>query len=89
VNKSELIGVVAITANITKGDAKVVVDAVLDNVALALASGDSVALLGFGTFSVKDRAARQGRNPATGAAMTIAAKRSAVFKAGKALNDQV
>jgi DNA-binding protein HU-beta len=89
VNKSELIDAVAITAKITKVAAKVAVDAVLDNVALALASGDSVALLGFGTFSVKDRAARQGRNPATGAAMTIAAKRSAVFKAGKALNDQV
>lgn len=88
-NKAELTDAVAASANLTKSDAGNAVDAVFGAVESALAKGDSVSLIGFGTFSVSDRAARTGRNPRTGETIQIAASRAAKFKAGKALKDAV
>ena len=88
-NKGELIEAVAAAADLTKADATKAVDAVLDTVTRALKKGDQVAIVGFGSFSVKSRAARQGRNPKTGAAIDIPASRVPGFKAGKALKDAV
>ena len=73
----------------SKAQASHAVDAVLDGISGALSNGDSVALVGFGTFSVRHRAAREGRNPSTGEAMHIAASNVPGFKAGKALKDAV
>lgn len=87
VNKSELTDAVAAAADLPKAAAGRAVDAVLDAVTKALASGEQVSLVGFGTFAVKERAARTGRNPKTGAAIEIAASRQAAFKPGKALKD--
>lgn len=88
-NKSELIDAVATGADISKADAGRAVDAVVNTVSGALKSGDSVTLVGFGTFLVRDRAARTGRNPKTGAVLQIAASKVPAFKAGKALKDAV
>lgn len=88
-NKSELIDVVAQNAGVTKASAGEVVEATLDAIADALSGGDSVALVGFGTFSVRERGARTGRNPRTGESIAIAASRIPAFKAGKALKDAV
>lgn len=88
-NKSELIDAIAAEADISKADASRALDATLDTVTKALKKGDSVSLVGFGTFSVKDRAARTGRNPQTGQPIQIAAARIPGFKAGKALKDAV
>lgn len=88
-NKSELIDVVASNAGVTKASAGQAVEATLDAIADALKSGDSVALVGFGTFSVRERGARTGRNPRTGESIQIAASRVPAFKAGKALKDAV
>ncbi len=88
-NKGELIEAVAAAADLTKADATKAVDAVLDTITRALRKGDQVAIVGFGSFSVKSRAARQGRNPKTGAAIDIPASRVPGFKAGKALKDAV
>ena len=88
-NKGELIDAVAGSADLSRADATKAVDAVLDNVTKALAGGDSVSLVGFGTFSVKQRAARTGRNPRTGEPIQIAASKVPGFKAGKALKDAV
>lgn len=88
-NKSELIDAIADTAKLTKTDASGALDAVINSVTNALKEGDSVTLVGFGTFSVKDRAERQGRNPQTGEAITIKAAKIPSFKAGKALKDAV
>lgn len=88
-NKSELIDAIAASADITKADAGRAVDGFVDAVSKALSSGDSVALVGFGTFSVKERAERKGRNPQTGEEITIAAAKIPSFKAGKALKDSV
>ena len=88
-NKSELIDVVAQNAGVTKASAGEVVEATLDAIADALSGGDSVALVGFGTFSVRERGARTGRNPRTGESIAIAASRIPAFKAGKALKDEV
>lgn len=88
-NKSELIDVVAQNADITKASAGQAVEAALDAIAGALKSGDTVALVGFGTFSVRERGARTGRNPRTGETIEIAASRVPAFKAGKALKDAV
>ena len=74
---------------ITKKEAAAAIDAVFDVVKDALAAGDKVSLVGFGSFSVKERAAREGRNPRTGKPLKIAAKKVPVFKAGKALKDAV
>ena len=89
VNKTELIDNIAASADISKADAGRALDAVVDSITGALRKGDSVALVGFGTFAVKDRAARTGRNPQTGAAIQIPAARVPGFKAGKALKDAV
>ena len=88
-NKGDLIEAVAAGANLSKADASRAVDAVLDGITGALKSGGSVSLVGFGTFSVKARAARQGRNPRTGETIQIAASKVPGFKAGKALKDAV
>ncbi len=88
-NKGELIDAVAASAGLSRADATKAVDAVLDNVTSALSGGDSVSLVGFGTFSVKARAARMGRNPRTGEAIQIKASKVPGFKAGKALKDAV
>lgn len=88
-NKSELIDAMAEAADISKSSAGRALDALTDSIALALKNGDTVSIIGFGTFSVKERAARSGRNPQTGAAIEIAASKSPAFKAGKALKDAV
>lgn len=87
-NKGELINAVA-AAGLTKKDAGIAVDAVFGAIGDALAKGDSVQLIGFGSFSVKERAAREGRNPRTGETVKIAAAKVPAFKAGKALKDKV
>jgi DNA-binding protein HU-beta len=88
-NKAELIDAVAAKADLSKADAGKAVDAVVQAITEALGRGDQVSLVGFGTFSVKHRAARSGRNPRTGEAMEIAASSQPGFKAGKALKDAV
>ncbi len=86
-NKSELIDAVAESADLTKASATRAVDAVIDAITETLKKGDTVALLGFGTFLVRERAARSGRNPRTGETIKIAASKVPAFKAGKALKD--
>ncbi len=88
-NKSELIEAIAGSADISKAAAGRAIDAVVESVTNALKNGDQVTLIGFGTFSVKDRAARTGRNPQTGAEIQIAAAKIPSFKAGKGLKDAV
>jgi DNA-binding protein HU-beta len=88
-NKGELIEAVAGAANQSRADATRAVDAVLDSVTRTLRSGGSVSLVGFGTFTVKSRAARTGRNPRTGETIQIKASKVPGFKAGKALKDAV
>ena len=88
-NKSDLVNAIADSAGLTKADAGRAVDAFVDSVTGALQAGDSVSLIGFGTFTVRDRAARMGRNPRTGEAIQIKASKNPAFKAGKALKDAV
>ncbi|MDP5053943.1 MAG: HU family DNA-binding protein [Congregibacter sp.] len=88
-NKSELIDAIASAADINKSDAGRALDAVVDSITDTLKRGDQVALVGFGTFSVKHRAARDGRNPQTGETIKIKASNVPGFKAGKALKDAV
>ena len=88
-NKTELIAEIAKKAELTKKDAEKALAATLETVAGALANGDKVQLVGFGSFETKKREARVGRNPKTKEAITIPASRVPVFKAGKALKDQV
>ncbi len=88
-NKAELIDAVAEGADISKADATRAVDTVVDQITKALKKGEQVTLVGFGTFAVKDRAARTGRNPRTGEALNIPASKVPGFKAGKALKDAV
>ena len=88
-NKTELVANVAEKAGLTKKDAEKAVGAVFESIEEALVEGDKIQLIGFGTFEVKDRAARTGRNPQTGKEIKIAASRNPVFKAGKALKDAV
>lgn len=88
-NKSELVDAIAASADISKAAAGRALDSMVESITGALAQGDSVTLIGFGTFSVKDRAARTGRNPQTGAEIKIAAARVPGFKAGKSLKDAV
>lgn len=88
-NKSELIQAVAADAGLTKTQAAQAVDAFETAITAALAKGDSVTLVGFGTFAVSERAERTGRNPKTGEPLTIAAAKAVKFKAGKALKDAV
>lgn len=88
-NKSELIEAIAESADLTKADAGRALDAVIEAVTEALKKGDTVSLVGFGSFAVKERAERQGRNPQTGNSITIKAAKIPSFKAGKALKDAV
>lgn len=88
-NRAELIAKVAEKAEITKKDADKAVSAVFESIEDALAEGDKVALIGFGTFEVRERAARVGRNPRTGEEITIEATKAPAFKAGKQLKDRV
>ena len=88
-NKVDFVGAVADAAELSKADAARAVDAVIDVVTKALKKGDTVTLVGFGTFSVRKRAARQGRNPQTGDTIKIKASKNPAFKAGKALKDAV
>ena len=88
-NKAELIGKVAELADCTKADADKVIDAVFDAITAALKGGDEVRLVGFGSFSVTNRAAKEGRNPRTGATIKIAASKAPKFSAGKGLKDAV
>lgn len=88
-NKAELVEAVAGKAALSKAEAARALDATLDAITRALKKGDRVAVVGFGTFAVRKRAARVGRNPKTGAPIRIAAVRTAAFKAGKALKDSV
>ena len=88
-NKSDLVDAIADSAGLSKADAGRALDAVVDTITGALQSGDSVSLVGFGTFTVRDRAARTGRNPRTGQTIQIAASKNPAFKAGKALKDAV
>ena len=88
-NKAQLIDAVAVAADLPKTVASRALDAVLDSISKSLSEGDSVALIGFGTFTVKERAARVGRNPKTGAEIQIKAAKVPNFKAGKALKDAV
>ncbi|HHV35498.1 MAG TPA: HU family DNA-binding protein [Syntrophomonadaceae bacterium] len=88
-NKAELIGSVAEKASMPKKDAEKAVNAVFASIEEALANGEKVQLVGFGTFEVRDRAARTGRNPQTGEEIQIAATRVPAFRAGKALKGAV
>lgn len=88
-NKTELIAAVAEKAELSKKDAEKAVKAFTDVVSEELVKGEKIQLVGFGTFEVSERAAREGRNPKTGEAMPIAASKSPKFKAGKALKDMV
>ena len=88
-NKAELIAAVAEKADVKKADADKVIKALTDVIAAELKADQKVQLVGFGTFEVSTRAAREGRNPRTGETMTIAASKAPKFKAGKALKDLV
>lgn len=88
-NKAQLIDAIASDANLTKADAKRALDSFVDTTTAALKKGDRVALVGFGSFSVSKRNARTGRNPQTGKAITIAAKKVVKFKAGADLSGAV
>jgi DNA-binding protein HU-beta len=88
-NKAELIEAIADAADLTKADASRALDGMVNAITGALKKGDTVSLVGFGSFLVKERAARQGRNPQTGKTITIAAAKIPSFKAGKALKDAV
>ena len=88
-NKSELVASVAEVAELTKKDAEKAVNAVFASVQKALVEDDKVQIIGFGTFEVRTRAARKGRNPQTGETIEIPASKNPVFKAGKALKETV
>ena len=88
-NKAQLTDAVAAATDSSKAEAGRAVEATLSAIGSALAGGDSVALVGFGTFNVRHRAARMGRNPQTGASIQIAASKSVGFKAGKALKESL
>ena len=88
-NKTELVAAVAEQAGLSKKDAEAAVKAFTDGVSDALKKGDKIQLVGFGTFEVSERAAREGRNPKTGESMKIEACKTPKFKAGKALKDLV
>ncbi len=88
-NKTDLITAVAAKANLTKKDAEAAVNAFTATVAEALKNGEKVQLIGFGTFEVRERGARTGRNPQTGATIEIAASKAPAFVAGKGLKDAI
>ena len=88
-NKTELINAVAERSELSKKDSTKVVDSVMETITTALKNGDKVEIIGFGAFSVSERAARKGRNPQTGEEIEIAASKAPTFKAGKNLKDAV
>lgn len=88
-NKSELIEKVASATDLTKKDASAAVEAVFDTITETLSNEEKVQIIGFGTFEVRERAARKGRNPQTGEEIQIPASKVPAFKAGKALKDSV
>ncbi len=88
-NKSELVEMVAEKEDLTKKDSEKVVTAVFDSITDSLARGEKVQLVGFGTFEVRNRKAREGRNPSTGGKITIKAQNAPAFKPGKALKDKI
>ncbi|MGM0653253.1 MAG: HU family DNA-binding protein [Bacillota bacterium] len=88
-NKTELVNMVAAKSGMTKKDSENALSAVLDGISDSLVKGDKVQLAGFGTFEVRERKAREGRNPSTGETIKIAAQKVPAFKPGKALKDQV
>jgi DNA-binding protein HU-beta len=88
-NNTDLANAVADASGLTKADARKIVDAVFAEIAAAAAKGDEVSLNGFGKFKVKASAAREGRNPATGATITIAASKKLTFAAAKAVKDKL
>ncbi len=88
-NKSELVDAMAADAGLSKADAQRALESFTSNIGKALKKGDTVSLIGFGTFSVKKRAARTGRNPSTGETIKIKASKTPSFKAGKGLKDAI
>ena len=88
-NKTELVAAIAEQTELSKKDAEKALKAFIDVVTDELKKGEKVQLVGFGTFEISERAAREGRNPQTGASMTIAASKAPKFKAGKALKDML
>lgn len=88
-NKTELVSSVMEKTGLTRKAAEAAVSAVFSSVEESLKAGEKVALVGFGSFEVKERAAREGRNPATGKSIQIAASKTPVFKAGKALKEAI
>ena len=88
-NKADLVSMIAAKSNLTKKDSESALNAFVETVQTALKKGEKIQLVGFGTFEVSERAAREGRNPQTGATMTIAACKAPKFKAGKALKDAI
>lgn len=88
-NKSELVSAIAENADLTKAAAGRALDATIDAITESLKNGEPVTLIGFGTFEVRDRAARSGRNPRTGETIEIKAAKNPAFKAGKALKEAV
>lgn len=88
-NKSEFVEAVASKADFTKKDADIAVKAVIETITESLEKGEKVQLIGFGTFEVRDRKERQGRDPRTNQALTIPASKAPAFKAGKALKDKI
>ena len=88
-NKTELIEAMAESADISKAAASRALDGMVEAITNAVKGGDTVSIIGFGTFSVRERAARTGRNPKTGQEIQIAASKSPAFKAGKAFKDAV
>ena len=88
-NKTELINAVAETSGLTKKDSEIALNAILDTIQSAMKNGDKVQLVGFGSFEVKERAARTGRNPRTKEIVEIPASKAPVFKAGQAFKDAI
>ncbi|KMY49004.1 HU family DNA-binding protein [Peribacillus loiseleuriae] len=88
-NKTELVSAVAAQAELTKEDAKKAVDALIETISNTLSKEEKIQLVGFGTFEVRDRAARTGRNPQTGEEIQIAASKVPAFKPGKELKEAV
>jgi DNA-binding protein HU-beta len=88
-NKGELVDAIAEKANVAKKEADAVLSAAIDTIIEAVASGDKVTVVGFGSFEKRDRQAREGRNPRTGESMTIAATSVPAFSAGKAFKEKV
>ena len=88
-NKKDLITAIAEETGMTKKDVAIVVDATFDKITVAMAAGDKVQIMGFGTFEARERGERIGKNPRTGEEVKIAACKAPVFKAGKALKDAV